>query len=76
MWGLDVQLPDALLKNGKPSLKENFLEEIDKTVVPKRRLKGHEGSIFRISWSRNGRKLASVSDDRRSSLFSTAISLS
>ena len=35
MWGLDVQLPDVLLRNGKPSLKENILEEIDKTVVPK-----------------------------------------
>lgn len=29
------------------------------------RLKGHEGSIFRIEWSSCGSKLVSVSDDRR-----------
>lgn len=29
------------------------------------KLAGHEGSIFRIAWSSDGRKLVSVSDDRR-----------
>lgn len=29
------------------------------------KLVGHEGSIFRLSWSSNGSKLVSVSDDRR-----------
>ena len=29
------------------------------------RLVGHEGSIFRITWSSDGSKLVSVSDDRR-----------
>ncbi|PRQ45102.1 putative transcription factor WD40-like family [Rosa chinensis] len=28
------------------------------------KLAGHEGSIFRISWSSNGSKLVSISDDR------------
>lgn len=29
------------------------------------KLIGHEGSIFRMSWSSDGTKLMSVSDDRR-----------
>lgn len=29
------------------------------------KLKGHEGSIFRIAWSPDGSKLLSASDDRR-----------
>lgn len=34
------------------------------------RLTGHEGSIFRITWSADGSKLMSVSDDRRTVLVS------
>ncbi|XP_059625527.1 uncharacterized protein LOC132268736 isoform X2 [Cornus florida] len=34
------------------------------------RLTGHEGSIFRISWSSDGSKLVSVSDDRSARIWS------
>lgn len=34
-------------------------------VIHISKLAGHEGSIFRLSWSSNGSKLVSVSDDRR-----------
>ncbi|GKG18429.1 WD repeat-containing protein 6 isoform X1, partial [Tanacetum coccineum] len=40
-------------------------------AVPVCRLAGHKGSIFRITWSLDGSKLVSVSDDRRSFLVPT-----
>lgn len=41
------------------------------TIKPLQELVGHEGSIYRISWSASGSHIASASDDRR--YFSTGI---
>ncbi|KAL4572190.1 hypothetical protein LXL04_018959 [Taraxacum kok-saghyz] len=38
-------------------------------AVPVCRLAGHEGSIFRITWSLDGSKLVSVSDDRSARIW-------
>ncbi|KAL8253963.1 hypothetical protein R6Q59_032184 [Mikania micrantha] len=38
-------------------------------AVPLCRLTGHEGSIFRITWSLDGSKLVSVSDDRSARIW-------
>ncbi|CAI9300357.1 unnamed protein product [Lactuca saligna] len=38
-------------------------------AVPVCRLGGHEGSIFRITWSLDGSKLVSVSDDRSARIW-------
>ena len=39
------------------------------TVEPLQELLGHEGSIYRISWSEDGLCVASASDDRRFVIF-------
>ena len=44
------------------------------TIKPLQELVGHEGSIYRISWSASGSSIASASDDRR--YFSTGIDVS
>lgn len=44
------------------------------TIKPLQELVGHEGSIYRISWSASGSHIASASDDRR--YFSTGINVS
>lgn len=61
VWRLDMQ-SISKLHGGHHGLKE--CEYVKSEVPAMRRLTGHEGSIFRIAWSEDGERLASVSDDR------------
>eukprot|EP00250_Pteridium_aquilinum_P022674 c2553_g1_i1 orf=96-4151(+) len=63
VWDLGMQLLSTTSEHGASKNCFSF-EESSKIVSPKGRLKGHEGSIFRIAWSLDGKRLASVSDDR------------
>ncbi|KAL5700386.1 hypothetical protein ACHQM5_025834 [Ranunculus cassubicifolius] len=48
---------------------ENGLRDRHYKAIYMNRLAGHEGSIFRLSWSPDGSKLLSVSDDRSARLW-------
>ncbi|PWA96476.1 transducin family protein / WD-40 repeat family protein [Artemisia annua] len=53
------------------SAKDSEIDVCDRPyqAVPVCRLAGHEGSIFRITWSLDGSKLVSVSDDRSARIW-------
>ncbi|KAI5063151.1 hypothetical protein GOP47_0021698 [Adiantum capillus-veneris] len=63
IWDLGFQLSSGKSEDGVSEISDSF-KESTYVVSPKGRLKGHEGSIFQISWSQDGKRLASVSDDR------------
>ncbi|XP_029118842.1 uncharacterized protein [Elaeis guineensis] len=71
IWKLIPHAPLPLSKSAKESYNHSSLGHT-KTWLPDQqymavhssRLTGHEGSIFRITWSADGSKLMSVSDDR------------
>ncbi|KAH7404369.1 hypothetical protein KP509_15G022100 [Ceratopteris richardii] len=63
IWDLDIPHSTTAYEY-KFSRIHGYLEGSSHLVSIKERLKGHEGSIFRIAWSQDGKKIASVSDDR------------
>ncbi|KAG1326107.1 WD repeat-containing protein 6 [Cocos nucifera] len=71
IWKLIPHAPLPFSKSAKESYNHSLLG-YTKTWLPDQqymamhlsRLTGHEGSIFRITWSADGSKLMSVSDDR------------
>ncbi|KAG0472116.1 hypothetical protein HPP92_016662 [Vanilla planifolia] len=74
VWRLDHQVLHAPVSSLDSINKSTLLVDIDiefKQFHPIHltRLSGHEGSIFRIAWSYDGFKLASVSDDRSARIW-------
>ncbi|CAN6470401.1 unnamed protein product [Victoria cruziana] len=58
----------------KPARCKYFkFQGLEYKVIQSTRLVGHEGSIFRITWSSDGSKLMSVSDDRSARIWCLCI---
>jgi WD repeat-containing protein 6 len=69
IWKMAARIPGSSSYDGETPGENNYenatVSGKQYMVVHLGRLKEHEGSIFRISWSADGSKFMSVSDDRR-----------